>query len=110
MFYHLFMWFWAVNRMFLRLGLLWLTLNLALIIKRLPQNNIFFFNVAYPVRKFGVSLRRLHVPPGVRVHQVEDHCYRPQDATPDFALKLGRTENSKDNIILSALWKPFVSP
>jgi hypothetical protein len=44
------MWFWPVNRMSSRLGPLWLTLNLAMIIQRLSQNNSFFLsNVTYPV-------------------------------------------------------------
>jgi hypothetical protein len=38
------------NRMSLCPGLLWLTLNLALIIQCLSWNNIFFFNFTYPLR------------------------------------------------------------
>jgi hypothetical protein len=53
------------NRMSLRPGLLWLTLNLTLIIQCLSQNNN-FFNCTYPVRCF-------RVPPGVRVPRVEGH-------------------------------------
>jgi hypothetical protein len=55
------------NRMSLRPGLLWLTVNLALIILCLSWNNVFIFlNFTYP-------LRCLCVPPGVRVPQVEYH-------------------------------------
>jgi hypothetical protein len=52
------------NRMSLRPGFLWLTLNPALIIQYLSWNNIYiFFNFTYPVRC-------------VCVPQVEYHCYR----------------------------------
>jgi hypothetical protein len=49
------------KRMPLHLGLLWLTLNLALIIQCLSQKT-FFFSI-------------LHTP-GVRVFHVEDNCSR----------------------------------
>jgi hypothetical protein len=53
------------NRMSLRPGLWWLTLNLAQIIQCLSWNNIFiYFNFTYP-------LRCLRVPQGVRVPQVD---------------------------------------
>jgi hypothetical protein len=42
------MWFWPVNRMSLCPGLLWLTLNLALIIQCLSRNNVFCFNFTWP--------------------------------------------------------------
>jgi hypothetical protein len=52
------------NRMSLRPGLLWLTLNLALIVQRLSWNNIYsFFNFTYPLRC-------------LRVPQVEYHWLR----------------------------------
>jgi hypothetical protein len=51
-----------LNRMSLRPGLLWLTLNLALIIQSLSRNNIFFLFYVPPK----ISLRT----PGVRVTQV----------------------------------------
>jgi hypothetical protein len=49
------------NRMSLRPGLLWLTLNLALIILCLSWINIFFLNFTYPLRC-------------LRVPSVEYHC------------------------------------
>jgi hypothetical protein len=52
--------------MSLRPGLLWLTLSLALTIKSLARNNIYFYNFACPVRC-------LRVPSEIRVPHVEDH-------------------------------------
>jgi hypothetical protein len=49
----------------LRPGLLWLTLNLALITQCLSRNNIFV--------KFTCPVRYFRVPPWVRVPQVEYH-------------------------------------
>jgi hypothetical protein len=60
----------------LRPGLLWLTLNLALIIQCLFRNNL-FLNFAYPVRRFLVPPKMSSHTPGVRVPQVEDHSTRP---------------------------------
>jgi hypothetical protein len=53
------------NRMSLHPGLLWLTLNLALIIRCLSRT--FFFNFTFPLRSFRLI-------PGVRVPHVEDRC------------------------------------
>jgi hypothetical protein len=61
------MWFWPVNWMSLRPGLLWLTLNLALIIQCISRffvTKYLFFNFTHTVRCFRVSS-------GVRVHQLE---------------------------------------
>jgi hypothetical protein len=64
------MWFWPVNRMSLRPGLLWLTLNLALII----QKTYISFNFTYTITRFRVPRKMsLSTPRGVRVLQVEDH-------------------------------------
>jgi hypothetical protein len=58
--------------MFLHPGLLWLTLNLALIIQRVLRNNmyIYFFS---PILLIPITCFR--VPPGLRLSQVEDHWY-----------------------------------
>jgi hypothetical protein len=63
------MWFWPVNRMFFRPGLLWLALNLALIIQGLSRNVFFFFQFYIPRKKF------LLIPVVSRT-QVEDGCCR----------------------------------
>jgi hypothetical protein len=60
--------FWPINRISLRPGLQRLTLNVALIIQCLSWNN-FLFNFTYPVRCF-------RLPLGVRVPQVEYHCFK----------------------------------
>jgi hypothetical protein len=62
------MWFWPVNRISLRPSLLWLTLNLALIIQCLSQNNTFYFQIYIP-------LRSLRLPSRVSLPQVEDLFY-----------------------------------
>jgi hypothetical protein len=65
------MWFWPVNRMSLRPGLLWTTLNLALIIQCLSRNNIlFYFYIPCKVFSHTPCLR---VTPGVCVPQVQNH-------------------------------------
>jgi hypothetical protein len=56
----------------LRPGLLWLTLNLALIIHRLSQNNMCF--QCYIPRKMFLRTRWVLAP------QVEDHCPRERAA------------------------------
>jgi hypothetical protein len=55
--------------MSLRPGLLRLTLNLALIIKCLSRNVLYFF-----VFNFTCPLRRPRVPLWVRIPEAEDHC------------------------------------
>jgi hypothetical protein len=68
------------NRMSLRPGLLWLTLNLDLIIQCLSWNNIFIFlNFTYP-------LRCLRVTPGVHVPQVEYHCSKASCLTSFYSI------------------------
>jgi hypothetical protein len=57
-------------------GLLWLTLDLILVIHCLSRNNVFCFNLTYLVKIFLPTLRRLLVPLGLHVPQVEDHCLR----------------------------------
>jgi hypothetical protein len=54
-------------------GLLWLTLNLALIIQCLSQNN-FFFQLYMPRKVFSSPEMFSHTLRG-GVPQVEDHCY-----------------------------------
>jgi hypothetical protein len=62
--------FWPVNRMSLRPGLMWLTLNLALIIWGLLRSK-FSFRFHILRKMFPFSHR------GVWVPQVEDHCSVP---------------------------------
>jgi hypothetical protein len=67
------MWEWErqillYSRKYLLPGLLWLTLNLALMIQCLSGNIIFVFNFTYPIRCLGVL-------PGVLVLQYEVHVW-----------------------------------
>jgi hypothetical protein len=63
------------NRMSLRPGLLWLTLDLILIIQCLSRNNIFLISLSAQ-DIFAYPLTYLCASPGVHVPQVEDHCLR----------------------------------
>jgi hypothetical protein len=73
------MWFWPVNRMALRPGLLWLTLIWPILFS--VFTNFFFFNFTCPVRCF-------RVPPGLWI-QVEHHCYKalPYDSRSSRAVR-----------------------
>jgi hypothetical protein len=71
------MWFWPVNRMSLRPGLLWLTLNLALIIHCLSWND-FFFQFYVPTKMF-LHISRLKTTGPV-------HRLRMRGVIPPFPL------------------------
>jgi hypothetical protein len=114
------MWFWPVNRMSLRPGLLWLTLNLALIIQNWSRNIVFSIlrtpkNVfAYPRLKITVleascSGGKGAVSPGVRRPTLEaDHSppsiqtNKKQTPWSEFASELYRPSDRR----LSAKWLP----
>jgi hypothetical protein len=61
------------NRMFLRPGPLWLTLNLTLSIQCLSPNNIYIYYICIPRKMFSPTPYEV-VPPGIHVPQVADNC------------------------------------
>jgi hypothetical protein len=99
------------NRMPLRPGLLWLTLNLALIIQCLSRNNIYFLAdlrtpqdvFAYPLRCFRVPLKMFSGARGLRIPQFEDHCSRQVSriAVRFSALRAGRALTSRILVLIS---------